>query len=182
MKTTTLLKLMATVLLIVASAAFLAACSGSSDEDPGAAGDAAEHFDDSVDANGDADEHSDADQHSDAVEVVVTMTDQLKFEPNEITVEAGRPVLLTIENAGLALHDFTIGEMAVHVSHSEGASDDMAHMEGQEHDNAVHMALDGGATGTVEFTPEEAGEYQFHCTVLGHTESGMFGTLIVTEA
>lgn len=176
MKTTTLLKLMATVLLIVASAAFLAACSSSNDETPGAAGDAAEHVDDSVDANGDADEHSDA------VEVVVTMTDQLKFEPNEITVEAGRPVLLTIENAGLALHDFTIGEMAVHVSHSEGDSGDMAHMEGQEHDNAVHMALDGGATGTVEFTPEEAGEYQFHCTVLGHTESGMFGTLIVTEA
>lgn len=209
MKTTTLLKLMATVLLIMASAAFLAACSDS-DDDGSVAGDAAEHVDDTVDANGDADEHtdgdaddhdaddhdadadehtdgdadehSDADEHGDAAEVVVSMTDQLTFEPNQISVEVGQPVLLTIENVGLALHDFTIGEMAVHVSHHEGDSDDMAHMEGAEHDNAVHMALDGSTAGTIEFTPEEVGEYQFHCTVLGHTEAGMIGTLIVTEA
>ena len=70
MKTTTLLKLMATVLLIVASAVFLAACSDS-DDAGSPAGDAAEHVDDATDAGGgdgltdaDADNHdADADDH-----------------------------------------------------------------------------------------------------------------------
>jgi uncharacterized cupredoxin-like copper-binding protein len=210
MKNTRILKLLATGLLILAATVFLAACSSSADEDRGQADQAAAHVDD-VDANGDAgdvtdaddhdaeadaahdddaDEHSDADgDHDadgggdhDAVEIVVSMTDGLTFEPSQIEVEAGQAVRLTIENAGLALHDFTIGEMAVHVGDHEGDSDDLSHMDGEEHDNALHMALDGGTTGTIEFTPEEAGEYEFHCTVLGHTEGGMIGTLIVAEA
>jgi uncharacterized cupredoxin-like copper-binding protein len=95
----------------------------------------------------------------------------------------GQPVHLTIENVGLALHDFTVDEMAVHVSSHEGDSDDGDHADSGGHDEAaLHLALDGDTTGVLEFTPEEAGEYVFHCTVLGHTEGGMFGTLIVTEA
>lgn len=73
--------------------------------------------------------------------------------------------------------------MKVHVSSHEGDSDDSDHADSGGHGEfALHLALDGSATGTLEFTPEEVGEYQFHCTVLGHTEGGMFGTLIVTEA
>ena len=32
----------------------------------------------------------------------------------------------------------------------------------------------------VEFTPSTPGEYEFFCTVAGHKEAGMVGTLIVT--
>ncbi len=145
--------------------------------------DADDHDADADDHDADADDHTDGDDHGDAVEVVVSMTDQLRFEPNEIVVEAGQPVRLTIENAGLALHDFTIDEIEVHVSSHEGDSDDSDHADSAEHgDHALHLALDGNSTGALEFTPEEAGEYQFLCTVEGHAANGMFGTLIVTEA
>ena len=196
MKTRTILKLFTITTLIVAATVFVSACGTSVDEDAAQVADPAEHVEhvgDAVDA-GDitsADDHSDADDitgadaHSEAddhvgVEVLVSMTDELTFGPNEIVVETGQPVVLTIENVGLALHDFTIDEIAANVGHGEGGSSDSDHT-GSGHDEfALHLALDGNATGTLEFTPLEAGEYEFHCTVPGHTESGMIGTLTVT--
>lgn len=181
MKNSTILKLMTITVLAVAAMALLSACGGSTGDGANAVSDIEEHVDEPADdASG---SHDEADSHDEAVEVSVIMTDDLTFEPGEIVVEAGTPVVLTIENAGLALHDFTIDDMPVHVAHHEGDSEDMSHMEGADHDEfAVHMALDGNGAGTLEFTPEEAGEYEFHCTVLGHTEAGMHGTLIVTQS
>ena len=37
----------------------------------------------------------------------------------------------------------------------------------------------GGGSGTLEFTPTEPGEYEYYCTVPGHKEAGMLGTLVV---
>ena len=45
----------------------------------------------------------------------------------------------------------------------------------------LHVAVDGGASGTLEFTPTAAGEYEFTCTVTGHAEGGMMGTLTVSD-
>ncbi len=144
--------------------------------------DDAEAHDDGDDHD-DGDAHDDDDAHEDVIEMSVSMTDQLTFEPSEIAVQAGQTVLMTIDNVGLALHDFTVAEMPVHVSHHDGDSVDSTHEDSHEHDDyALHMALDGGAVGTLEFTPEKAGVYEFHCTVPGHTEGGMIGTLTVTEA
>ncbi|HEY5639880.1 MAG TPA: multicopper oxidase domain-containing protein, partial [Dehalococcoidia bacterium] len=96
----------------------------------------------------------------------------------------GQSVRLVLENTGLSLHDFTIEEMEAHVSHAEGGSEDPDHADDHEAhtEAALHLALDGHAMGTLEFTPEEPGEYVFLCTVEGHAQNGMTGTLIVTEA
>lgn len=190
MKTRTVLKMMATGLLIL-TAAFLAACSSSADEDTGHTDDAVAHADEDAGLAADPAEHVDAgditsaDDHSDAddhvgVEVLVSMTDELTFGPNEIVVETGQPVVLTIENVGLALHDFTIDEIAADIGHHEGDSSDADHNDSGHDQYDLHLALDGNATGTLEFTPKEAGEYEFHCTVPGHTEAGMIGILTVT--
>lgn len=48
-------------------------------------------------------------------------------------------------------------------------------------DYNLHLALEAGATGELYFTPREAGEYVFFCSVTGHQESGMLGTLIVAS-
>ena len=44
----------------------------------------------------------------------------------------------------------------------------------------LHVAADGGESSTLEFTPMEAGTYEFYCTVTRHREAGLIGTLIVT--
>ena len=43
----------------------------------------------------------------------------------------------------------------------------------------LHVAVGIGSTGTLQFTPSTPGTYQFICTVAGHKEAGMVGTLIV---
>lgn len=78
------------------------------------------------------------------------------FDPNSITVSAGEEVTITINNADTIDHDFVIDEFNV--------------------DSGV---LSGGESTTVSFTPSEPGTYEFYCSVPGHRESGMVGTLIV---
>jgi len=41
-------------------------------------------------------------------------------------------------------------------------------------------ALDSGGEGILECTPTEAGEFAYCCTVDGHTDAGMTGTLVVS--
>ena len=129
----------------------------------------------------DDDEASDASPSAEVQEVSVKMTADLTFEPDEIRVEANRPVRLTVDNTDAAtLHDFTVMEMPVTSVHTEGGSAGMEH--GDMSDAAMHMAMEGGMTGgMIEFTPTEPGEYQFECTEANHAEAGMTGTLIVTE-
>ena len=43
----------------------------------------------------------------------------------------------------------------------------------------MHMAVANGASGTSEFTPTTPGTFTFFCTVAGHKEAGMTGTLTV---
>ena len=116
-----------------------------------------------------------------AQEVTVKMTARLTFQPTEIRVEAGRPVRLTVDNSESAsVHDLTVAEMPVMDVLSSGAVGGMGHAgmdAGTEY--ALHIALDGGGVGTLEFTPTQSGEFVFICTVPGHEGAGMTGKLIV---
>lgn len=201
---TLLLPLLLAVALVVSIS--VAACSGSTADEPvekapvaeeeAGHDDAAEH-DDADGHDADAGEHNEGDTHDNAAsdsrddtdavadhgeadEFVVTMTDQLTYGPEEIVVPAGEPIRLVINNDGQALHDFTVDQIAVTHMHHEGGSMDTAHMAGEGHDEYdLHMALDGGDAGVLEFIPGEPGEYVFHCSVPGHTEAGMHGELVV---
>lgn len=80
--------------------------------------------------------------------------DNLSFEPDELTVPAGEfNVTLTSEDQ---FHDFVIEEV----------------------DGVVEAS--GGATETAGFEITEPGEYTFYCSVPGHRQGGMEGTLTVT--
>ena len=81
---------------------------------------------------------------------------EFKFTPSEITVKKGEKVTLTFKNTGSFPHDFTIADL-----------------------NIATKRINPGEEDTVEFTPEEAGEYEFICSVGNHEEQGMTGTLIV---
>jgi plastocyanin len=91
--------------------------------------------------------------HPNAPEVTVT-GDSLSFEPDELEVPAGRfNVALT---SGDQFHDFVIEDV----------------------DGIVEAS--GGETETAGFRIDEPGEYTFYCSVPGHRQGGMEGTLTVT--
>ena len=92
-------------------------------------------------------------------------------------------VEVNLKNTGVVEHDFSIEKIALEgeaVAHGdEHGMDDMG-MGGMDPDTLpVHVAALQGHTATVTFTPTEAGEYVFYCTVAGHKASGMLGKLTV---
>lgn len=109
-------------------------------------------------------------------ELTVTAVD-LAYEPETLEVMAGRPVILTMVNEGAIEHDFSIMEIhveAVGEVHEEEMEHEMGGM-----DPELHFAAHAGETSSLEFTPTEAGSYEFFCSVAGHKEAGMVGTLVV---
>lgn len=101
------------------------------------------------------------------------------FSPDLIEVTAGQPVRLTLNNVGVVEHDWSISHIRVanvreHSIQSAGHGNDM---HGKDPD--LHVAVMTGQSGVVEFTPIEPGKYEIACTVAGHKEAGMVGTLVV---
>ena len=102
----------------------------------------------------------------------------IKYDLKTFEAQAGRVVRLTFENTGALEHDFTIMEMPVvsvtEVAHS--GTHDMGHLEQAP---SVHVSAAADTTAVLEFTPTKPGMYEFACSVAGHKEAGMLGTLIV---
>ncbi|HMR98573.1 MAG TPA: cupredoxin domain-containing protein [Anaerolineales bacterium] len=108
--------------------------------------------------------------------VTLELTD-FAFGPSSVTIPAGQPVLITLENKGVVEHDFVIEKIDASMGTMEGGSE-MHHMGGDS-DFAVHAAVQAGGTASLELTVAEPGTYQFFCSVPGHKEAGMTGELIV---
>ena len=117
-------------------------------------------------------------------ELELVATD-IAFDKTRLEVMVGQPVKVTLQNEGVLEHDFSImeiphsGEVMAEEMHDEEGGHDMSSME---MDPEVHVAAETGGSHSVEFTPSEAGEYEFFCTVQGHKEAGMVGTLVVTDS
>ena len=102
----------------------------------------------------------------------------LGFTPTHLEVKAGEPVKLTLQNNGALDHDFSIMVFPM-----EGMAEETGGMEHDMGDAAaepeLHMAVGAGQSASLEFTPSKPGTYEFWCTVAGHKEAGMTGTLVV---
>lgn len=90
---------------------------------------------------------------TDAQMLELTGTDVLAFTPHRVTVAAGE-VVVELTSQPAAPHTFTIEEL----------------------DDREVVRADGGQTarGTVELEP---GTYTFYCSIPGHRQAGMEGTL-----
>lgn len=88
----------------------------------------------------------------DIQEVTVTAHD-IYYEPTEVKIKAGK-VKFTLPNQGAAVHDFTIDDLGIHVTMAPGTTE----------------TLDADIP---------AGTYQFYCSIPGHKDAGMVGTLVV---
>lgn len=181
------LTLGAIVLTLVLSAAFIA-CGGGSDTSgvtDDDAGDAAHVEGDEHDANAD-DHDADTDEEEFAyleaapkdVLYLVEMTN-FAFTPEVLEVGVGEVLEIAIQNVEAVLHDFTIDKIDadVHISYL-GGTGQHAHAE-PELDADVHFVLTEPGSGVVHIKVHEPGEYVIYCSVPGHREAGMEGTLIV---
>jgi len=79
-----------------------------------------------------------------------------EFKPDQIAMEVGEQVTLKLTSTD-SLHTFIIKELGIEVE------------------------IPVGKTATVDLTGTREGTYTFYCSVPGHREKGMEGTLFVTQ-
>ncbi|MFO8080600.1 MAG: cupredoxin domain-containing protein [Armatimonadota bacterium] len=110
-----------------------------------------------MDTDGDESSASLSGEVVDGTRVVQVTARRYEFVPSTIVVKQGEPVRLEITATDVA-HGFGVEELG------------------------IEQRLPPNETQAVEFTPEQPGEYHFHCSVYcgpGHDE--MHGTLVVQE-
>lgn len=88
--------------------------------------------------------------------VVKITAKEFAFEPKEVKVKAGQPVKLVLENKGVIEHDIVLDKLGVKTS-----------------------VIQPGKAAELTFTPKAKGRYPILCSVPGHKEAGMTGTLVV---
>ncbi len=110
-------------------------------------------------------------------EIEVTMTDELTFEPDAITVAPGETIRFVVTNAGQAAHEFLIGDVAAQAAFAE----EMATGE-KDHETDAGVSVEPGQTETFEYTFGESEEPLLAgCHEPGHYEAGMVASIIVSE-
>ncbi|HET7167907.1 MAG TPA: HAD-IC family P-type ATPase, partial [Candidatus Limnocylindrales bacterium] len=90
--------------------------------------------------------------------VAVTVRD-VSFVPADVRIRAGETVVLSFTNADPVFHDWEVVGPA-----------------------NVDAGARPGQTQRIRFTIDEPGTYRIECTVDGHAEAGMVGTLVVEAA
>ena len=87
---------------------------------------------------------------------VTVIARDARFEPAHLTLQQGRTVILSFRNDDPIFHDWEV----------EGLAN-------------VDVPARPGQTAELRFLVDEPGTYQIVCTVPGHAEAGMTGTLVV---
>ena len=106
--------------------------------------------------------------------VQVQMTDELRFEPAELSVQAGETVRFEVTNAGATVHEFLIGDEAA----QEGFEMEMSG-SAMPHASDAGVSVEPGETESFEYTFGEAGQLLAGCHEPGHYAGGMVATITV---
>lgn len=88
-------------------------------------------------------------------EIVLTAKD-FSITPNKVNVKKGDKLKITFKNEGLFAHNFSINGLGVKIE-----------------------SVKSGEESSVDITATKIGEFQFECTVDGHKDLGMQGTITV---
>jgi uncharacterized cupredoxin-like copper-binding protein len=101
--------------------------------------------------------------------VTVQLSD-FKFTPSQLSLQAGRPYRLQLQNTASHGHSFSSPDF---FAAANVASQDQAKIQ--------HGTIDvpGGQNVDIEVTPQRAGQYRFHCTHFMHSAFGMTGAITV---
>ncbi|MBL1175366.1 cupredoxin domain-containing protein [Pantanalinema sp. GBBB05] len=113
-----------------------------------------------------------------AIEVQVSLgntTNELRFVPDHLEFLAGQRYKLVLTNPSNSKHYFTAKDFA------DGIWTQKVEAGNVEVKGAIHeVELKPQAQAEWMFVPIKPGSYELHCSVPGHTEAGMTGTVQVT--
>ena len=136
-----------------------------------------------------------------SIEVVLN---DMSFDPKAIQVKAGETVRFVLVNKGQLLHEFNLGDAAMHARHQQEMlqmqqsgmltptgmkemSHDMAGMDhggmdhGMKHDDPNSVLVEPGKTAELTWTFTQATSLEFACNIPGHYQAGMVGKLTVSQ-
>ncbi len=110
-----------------------------------------------------------------SVSVELGKTDgSLRFNPDSLSFETGQLYKLVLTNPSNQKHYFTAKDFA------DALWTRNVKAGGVEIKGAIHeLELKPGAKAEWSFVPLRAGTYSLRCTIPGHAEAGMVGTLTV---
>ena len=126
--------------------------------------------------------------------VEVVMGD-ISFAPKAIDIKAGETIRFVLVNKGQLLHEFNLGDAAMHARHQQemlkmqqsgmltptGMKEmDHGSMDhGMKHDDPNSVLVEPGKTAELTWTFTKATELEFACNIPGHYQAGMVGKLTV---
>ena len=91
-----------------------------------------------------------------ASEKITVEGSEFAFTPSTITLKKGETAEITFKNTGKYAHNLTIADL-----------------------NVKSKTIQPGEQDTFTVTPDKTGSFSFVCTVPGHADKGMTGTLTV---
>jgi uncharacterized cupredoxin-like copper-binding protein len=122
-------------------------------------------------------------QQAPTVTVVLT---ELQFNPKTITLTAGQPVQLNIQNAGKADHNLSSRDSADAIPISsvtyQKADNDPRQLRSYEADSILDTDVNSGHTSVVTFTPTRVGTFKFVSNAGDDEMNGMVGSFVVVAA
>ncbi len=108
-----------------------------------------------------------------AMSASLDMTD-IKYSAGALTAKSGEVLEVALANKGSIDHDVTVKELP---------GDRALRVEGKaakvEDGKGIHAHIKSGSSGTLRLKVPAPGTYEFYCSVAGHKEAGMKGTLTV---
>lgn len=140
------------ILALTMSGAVLAACGGDAASSGSSADGAAQTSGAAADEGSGG--HGEASPVPDGARHIPGGARTTAFDPDQISVRVGEPIAIVLSSDDV-LHDFVVDELDVHFSAAAGET-----------------AIGG-------FQADEPGRYTFYCSVAGHCEAGMEGTVVV---
>ncbi|MEM1506116.1 cupredoxin domain-containing protein [Domibacillus sp. 8LH] len=97
--------------------------------------------------------------------------DDFTYSPLEINVKKDQTVTIRFDNVGQVEHDLQLDGLNAELIEAG------SHHSGEE--EGVHIHAQPGEQSSITFKPLENGTFEFYCTIPGHKESGMVGSLKV---
>ena len=136
-----------------------------------------------------------------ATRTVNVVLKDIAFEPKSLQVKAGETVRFVLVNKGQLLHEFNLGDAAMHADHQKemlkmqasgmltttgmGQMDHaaMGHgdMGSMKHDDPNSVLVEPGKTAELTWTFSKAARLEFACNIPGHYQAGMVGKLTVSQ-
>ncbi len=107
--------------------------------------------------------------------ITFNMTDNMRFNPAQISVKQGETIRFVARNNGKIMHEMVIGTMKDLKEHAE----QMKKFPGMEHDEPYMAHVAPGKSEEIIWQFTKAGDFDFACLIAGHFEAGMVGKITV---